>query len=140
MTKVEVRSLDHALQTARQWINAVAAQFGTDDRDFAFRVTRAWLHALRDELAVVDAAHFAAQLPDLLRGVYYEGWNPASVPARLHVEEVVHRFAAEANVSESEVPKIAWSVSDAMNARLTNLEKTLDRVRHDVRALLKPSG
>jgi uncharacterized protein (DUF2267 family) len=140
MTKVEIRSFDNALQSAHVWVKSVAAQFETDDRDFAFRVTRAWLHALRDELPVVDSAHFAAQLPDLLRGVYYEGWNPAAVPLRRSVDDIVDRFARDANVSTHEVPKIAWLVSDAISARVSSFDKTLDRVRRDVRMLFKPSG
>lgn len=140
MTKVEIRSFEHALQSAHAWVNAVADSFDTDDRSFAFRVLRAWLHAIRDELPVVDAAHFAAQLPDLLRGVYYDGWNPAAVPTRRPLDEVLHRFAADASVAEHEVPKIAWSVSDAVAARVSGFDKTLDRIRHDVRALFKPSS
>lgn len=139
MTKVEIRSFDHALQSAHAWVKSVAAQFETDDRDFAFRVTRAWLHALRDELPVVDSAHFAAQLPDLLRGTYYEGWDPAAVPRRQSVDEIVARFAHDAKVAAHEVPKIAWLVSDAISARVSNFDKTLERVRHDTRVLFKPS-
>jgi uncharacterized protein (DUF2267 family) len=140
MTKVEIRSFEHAMQSAHAWVNAVARQFGTEDRDFAYRVTRAWLHAVRDELPVADSAHFAAQLPDLLRGVYFEGWNPSAVPRKLHLEEVVRRFAVEAHVTESEVPKIAWAVSDVIDGRVTNLDKTLARIRHDLRTLFAPSG
>jgi uncharacterized protein (DUF2267 family) len=40
------------------------------------------LHALRDWLEVDESANFAAQLPGLLRGAYYEGWRPATTPTR----------------------------------------------------------
>jgi hypothetical protein len=30
----------------------------------------------------VVAAHVAAQLPELLRGVFYDGWNPSKVPVK----------------------------------------------------------
>lgn len=139
MTKTRCRSLDQALQSAQSWIDSVAEQFDTDDRDFAFRITRAYLHAVRDQLPPVDAAHFAAQLPDLLRGVYYEGWSPANVPLRISLEEMVRRFAAEAIVGENEVPKVSWAVGAAIDARVTNLDKTLDRLRRDIRALLQPA-
>ena len=73
--KTKVSALDHAMQTAHTWINDVAREFDTEDREFAYRVLRAWLHTLRDRLTVEASAHFAAQLPDLIRGIFYAGWN-----------------------------------------------------------------
>ena len=75
-TNTKVSALDHAMHTAHTWIHDVAREFDTEDREFAYRVLRAWLHTLRDRLPVEASAHFAAQLPDLIRGVFYAGWNP----------------------------------------------------------------
>ena len=76
--KTKVSALDHAMQTAHTWINDVAREFDTEDREFAYRVLRAWLHTLRDRLTVEASAHFAAQLPDLIRG----SSTRAGIPAR----------------------------------------------------------
>src|SRR5690606_29055482 len=43
---------------------------------------RTVLHTIRDFLSVDEAADLAAQLPVLIRGIFYEGWNPSSTPAR----------------------------------------------------------
>jgi uncharacterized protein (DUF2267 family) len=43
---------------------------------------RGVLQALRDWLPINEAADFAAQLPGLLRGVYYEQWRPATTPVK----------------------------------------------------------
>jgi uncharacterized protein (DUF2267 family) len=48
------------------------------------------LHALRDRLTV-EAALLAAQLPMLIRGLYYEGWKPASVPVKMSREASLGR-------------------------------------------------
>jgi uncharacterized protein (DUF2267 family) len=138
MTHATHHPLDRAVQTATTWLADVRAEFGTDDSEFAYRVTKAWLHAVRDRLPVIESAHFAAQLPDLLRGVYYEGWQPSAVPIKCHVEDFVRDFAEAARITPIEVPKVLWAVSDALNHRMTNIDKMLDPMPADIRALLRP--
>jgi uncharacterized protein (DUF2267 family) len=45
---------------------------------------RGYLYTLRNRLPVDEAAHLAAQLPKLLRGVYREGWRPRKSPETYH--------------------------------------------------------
>jgi len=61
-------SLDRSIAKANAWMADIDKEFGADNRQLAYRVARAWLHCLRDRLTVQVAAHFAAQLPELLRG------------------------------------------------------------------------
>ena len=56
----------------------------TDDRHAAYVVLRATLHALRDRIGPENAVHLGAQLPMLLRGLFYEGWHMAGTPTREH--------------------------------------------------------
>ena len=70
-------SLDHTMHIAHAWVNEVAKEFDTDDREFAYGVLRAWLHTLRDRLTVEAAAHFSAQLPDLIGGLLCRLGTPA---------------------------------------------------------------
>ena len=99
----KVSALDHAMHTAHTWVNDVAREFDTEDREFAYRVLRAWLHTLRDRLTVQASAHFAAQLPDLIRGIFYAGWNPDAVPQKSDANAYAVRFAREANIALSDV-------------------------------------
>jgi uncharacterized protein (DUF2267 family) len=46
------------------------------------------LQTIRDHLTHEEAAHLAAQLPIILRGVFYEGWRPAETPVRTRDPEV----------------------------------------------------
>ena len=56
---------------------------------------RAVLHALRDRLPVEEAAQLAAPLPMLVRGLYYEGWDPSKVPVKMHREDFLERVRRE---------------------------------------------
>lgn len=77
---------DHSVQTANEWLNEVNAHIGPDQQR-AYHALRAVLHALRDRLTVEEAADLAAQLPLLIRGIYYEGWVPAKTPVKQRSKE-----------------------------------------------------
>ena len=38
------------------------------------------MHAFRDQLPLAEAVHLGAQLPLLVRGIYYDGWSPGTGP------------------------------------------------------------
>jgi len=78
--KHHVRALDRAMQQAYVWIDKVMDRLQCDDREHAYRAVRGTLHALRDRLPPAEAAHLAAQLPLILRGIFYEGWRPGAPP------------------------------------------------------------
>ena len=72
---------DATVQETNLWLKRLMEQMHTEDRQAAYLALRATLHALRDRLGPENAVHLGAQLPLLLRGVYYEGWHiggPAS--------------------------------------------------------------
>jgi uncharacterized protein (DUF2267 family) len=91
--------IDQSAEKAHIWINEVASELESEDGKYAYRVLRAFLHALRDRLTVEEAAQLAAQLPTLIRGVYYENWVPARTPMRYRdVDEFLDRIAKEAQM------------------------------------------
>lgn len=95
-TTTHVPTLEHAIHQTNVWLKDVAAELDSDDHQYAYRALRAALHALRDRLPVNEAAQLAAQLPDLLRGVYYEGWHPSKTPVRFHTrEQLLDRIVQE---------------------------------------------
>ncbi|WP_067537052.1 DUF2267 domain-containing protein [Nocardia crassostreae] len=102
-----------AVHTANEWLRTVADRLGTEDRMFAHRAVRAWLHTVRDRLGVGAAAHLSAQLPELLRGIFYEGWIPGHVPVPHDVPSFLTQFAREAGVSPDDAVSLAGAVTDA---------------------------
>jgi uncharacterized protein (DUF2267 family) len=59
-------------------------------RNQSYAALRTVLHLLRDRLPVQEGVEFAAQLPVLIRGVYFEGWDPSIVPVKLNREEFLY--------------------------------------------------
>jgi uncharacterized protein (DUF2267 family) len=82
MSAVGLESLDHTVQLTHVWINELDERLGWNNRPRAYRLLKAVLHALRDRLQLNEAADLAAQLPTLLRGVYYEQWRPGVSPGK----------------------------------------------------------
>jgi uncharacterized protein (DUF2267 family) len=87
MSTTGLHGFDETLHLTNTWLHEIASRMGWDDRQKAYRLLRASLHALRDRLPVVAAAQLAAQLPMLVRGFYYEGWRPAIVPKKVRTPE-----------------------------------------------------
>lgn len=73
---------DTTLQESNLWLKALMSRLETEDRHLAYSVLKATLHALRDRMSPENAVHLAAQLPMLIRGLYYEGWHMGATPTK----------------------------------------------------------
>jgi uncharacterized protein (DUF2267 family) len=102
---------------------------------------RGFLHTLRDRLTVDEAAQLAAQLPELIRGIYYEGWNPSEVPQTYRAPtEFLERFATEATLhGDTEASFAAEAAAHVLREHVT--EGELSDVFHvlprEIRVLLQ---
>ncbi|GAB3075661.1 DUF2267 domain-containing protein [Micromonospora schwarzwaldensis] len=61
-----------------------------DRRNQSYAALRTVLHLLRDRLPVPESAEFAQQLPVLLRGIYFDGWQPENVPIKLNRDDFLY--------------------------------------------------
>ena len=92
--------IERSVEKTHIWLKELAGEFGGEDRMYAYRALRAVLHALRDRLPVDVAAKFAAQLPTLIRGIYYEDWDPSRTPLPIHdVDAFLERIVEEGRMA-----------------------------------------
>jgi uncharacterized protein (DUF2267 family) len=82
MSQTTIAAFDSTLQTTNIWLHEIMEEMGWIDSHRAYHALRAVLHALRDRLTVSGAAALAAQLPLLIRGIFYEGWHPNDKPIK----------------------------------------------------------
>ncbi len=83
-----IKTLDHAPDDVNEWLKTLRERADLAHNQKAYRLLRTTLHAVRDWLTVDEAAQLAAQLPILMRGIYYEGWNPSSTPVHPRSKDV----------------------------------------------------
>jgi len=139
MSAVGLESIDHTVQLTHAWINELDKLVGWDHKARSYRLLKTVIQALRDWLPVNDAVHLGAQLPALLRGVYYEHWRPAATP-------VVERHQADflARLEDAFRTDTVMPTAEAVSAVFELLTNRIGagevaKVRHalpaDIRAL-----
>ncbi len=74
----DFQELSTAVKATDDWIDDLQRRLGWHDRERVYHALLAGLHALRDSLPRDEAVYIGAQMPPLLRGLYYEGWHPGT--------------------------------------------------------------
>ena len=122
MATTGLEVFDTTVQRTNIWLKAIMEEIGSEDRHLAYLALRATLHALRDRLPPEAAVHLGAQLPMLLRGLYYEGWHPAGTPDReRRVEDFLDHVRGELP------PDLAEEAEGLVTASLGVLASQVDR-------------
>src|SRR5918996_3501248 len=121
---------DTTLQKTHIWLKDLMQVLGTEDRHRAYLALRATLHALRDRLTVEEVAQLGAQLPMLIRGFYYEGWDPTGKPLRVRhreqfLERILQEFRRDDDIDPEEVARAVFMV---LEKRVT--EGEIEDVKH----------
>lgn len=117
---------------AHEWVNDLAGRTGWTNEREVLRLLRTVLCTVRDHLPVNEMAQFSAQLPTILRGMFFEGWQPKKTPVR---ERRTAEFIAAIDEKVGDViayqglPDIT-AVFDVINAHISRGEV------EDVRACL----
>ena len=96
MSHIGSALFDSSIHLTNAWLKELTAEMGwLEDRGRAYHALRVVLHALRDRLPLGEVADLAAQLPLIIRGIYYEGWRPAAAPVKYHTKEQFLKHVVE---------------------------------------------
>jgi len=97
MAQTGLATFDTTLERTNHVLKEIERAYGwpKERRNQAYAALRAVLHAVRDRLPVEETAQLAAQLPMLVRGMYYEGWDPSKAPVKMDREAFLDRVRRE---------------------------------------------
>jgi uncharacterized protein (DUF2267 family) len=140
MASTHVDAIDRSVQKTHEWLNDLAAELGTDERT-AWRVLRAYLQVLRDRLTIDEAAQLAAQLPQLLRGVFYEGFDPGRQPEKIRDRDVfLTRLGERAEVEDAAAA--AAAVTRVLRRHIADgeIDEVLSPLPAEIRKVLDPGS
>ena len=133
--------IERSVEKAHIWLNELAEELGVDDRQYAYRALRAVLHTLRDRLTVEVAAKLAAQLPTLIRGIYYEDWHPSRTPLAIHdVDAFLDHVAREGRMAgETEASLAVTAVAAVLREHISagEIEDVLAVLPDKLRVLIE---
>ncbi len=123
---------DATVQQTNLWLKDLMERMKTADRPYAYKVLRATLHAFRDRIGPENAVHFGAQLPMLIRGFYYEGWQPKKPQTKTrHLDDFLAAIEHEAGRGldenlQSQVKAVFATIADKIDAHeIEKLRKVL---------------
>lgn len=121
---------DRAVQKTHIWLKDLMRELEWDDRDLAFLALRAVLQVLRDRMTCAEVADLGAQLPVILRGAFYEGWDPSVNPVKeRRLKEFLGRVARALPTSEPLDPeKMTRAVFKLLDSRIAQGE--IGDIRH----------
>jgi uncharacterized protein (DUF2267 family) len=113
------RIVGRSVQDFQEWIKAIDHAMGLNDEQKAYAIMRGVLHQLRDRMPIDEAAHLGAQLPTLVRGVYYEQFSPAHMPEKeRHVGTFLERVAERMQRDDVDPEKATRTVFAVIKERI----------------------
>ena len=112
---LEIPVIASTQEKTKEWIDDLMRNLGWTDEQKAYQALSAVMHALRDRLTTQKTAELSAQLPMLIRGMFFEGWTPSHAPLQdrsqeLFLSQVRNQFPTESDVKVEEITKAVCSV------------------------------
>lgn len=131
MTEESIKSIHNSLLKLDHWLNEIMERLHWQEKQKAYIALKTVLHALRDRLPTELNAHLSAQLPLVIRGLYFEGWNPSITPVLARsVEEFLDMVSQETSNAylQSEAETITRHVFQVIQHHLS--PGLIEKIKH----------
>jgi uncharacterized protein (DUF2267 family) len=142
MSRTGLPVFDRTLQTTHIWLDELSDTVGPDRR-VAWHVLGAVLRTLRDRLPPGLGAHLGAELPLLVRGAYYDQYQPDRLPLRVrHPDEFLQLVQEElSDIRPVNTREAVWAVFGLLEDHLPAGQcAKLRRAMPDPLRVLWPDG
>lgn len=78
---------DKTLSKGNEWLTKLGYELACQNAHVTLLALRSVLHALRDRLPPDEAVDLAAQMPLIIKGLYFDGWDPSATPVKARTKE-----------------------------------------------------
>lgn len=135
--------LNKTIHKTLDWLYDIEDLCGWEDQRLTLAVLRAVLHELRDLLPNENVAHLSAQLPLLIRGLYFEGWNPTHNPSReRNKHDFLENIELKLSDADYDIPDLEEVIQNVLSVISQKVDKgVIDKTKKvlpkDIRALFE---
>jgi uncharacterized protein (DUF2267 family) len=136
VTRPSLDVFERAIQKADEWIDDLMKKMGSRNRHHCYQALGVVLHVLRDRLPVDEAVALGAQLPLLLRGLYYQSWDVSVNPEKYrhavdflrHVHHGMLQHRRESISTERIVVGVSWLLCEHLSeGEFASIRRALPR-------------
>lgn len=145
MSATGLEVFDNTLQITNAWLNEIGEDEGIGpDAQRSYHALRAVLWTLRDRLVIDEAFDLSAQLPLLIRGIFWDGYRPAGKPEDIRsreefLEKVAERLEQIGLISPEDSIRAVFRV---LSQRITpgQMEEVRQMLPEEIRTMFPAEG
>jgi len=137
MLNIATAKFEKMVHEANAWIAEICEEMGYEDRQVAYHALRGVLFALRDRLPTNEVFDLAAQLPTLIRGIFFEGYR-GDGPVKYNREQFIQAVNEELQMGGGTDPQMAIrAMLTVLNGRISpgELAHVREVLPGDIRSL-----
>lgn len=121
MSTHQMSFINETVEETNIWLKEISEALHDEDRQKAYHALRGVLFAIRDRIPPQETLDFASQLPMLVRGIFFEGYDTRNKPEKYrNLDEFYDKVNKEYKSGGGENPQMAAdAVFEVMKHHIT---------------------